>query len=192
MPSPLAATSPAGNGTYSSLAASGVTDPSALSPHVEVREERFYGDGGEEGQMRGVFAKKHISTGDVVLVGVAETIDEKRTMHSIQLSEVPPRHADMYAPGRFLNHSCEPNTWAKRNSYGAYTFIARRDISKDEQIFFDYETTEYAIMAMDECFCGEPTCRKMLAGFHKNGRTILDKYQHEVADYLLDHVQPDS
>lgn len=92
----------------------------------------------------GVFAKKSFKKGDVVF------IFKGRVYHRINKEE-----KDTYAnpnsigfgknlwidpTGNFpyINHSCNPNTGIR----GRVTFVALRDIAKDEEITFDYSIIE--------------------------------------------------
>lgn len=63
----------------------------------------------------------------------------------------------MQAPEKFLNHSCEPNTYIRTEQDGRY-LLAMRDAQAGEELLFDYALN--AIGGMDwECCCGAPACR---------------------------------
>ena len=81
----------------------------------------------------------------------------------------------------YINHSCDPNIGVK----GQIILLARRDISPNEEICFDYETTE---MNAEEfaCDCGAKNCRKQITGnawrdpeFQKNNAGYFSWYIEE-------------
>ncbi len=59
---------------------------------------------------------------------------------------------------RFMNHSCEPNTWWLDDD----TMIANRDIQPGEELTYDYATTEITIPFRMKCCCGAPSCRGVI------------------------------
>ena len=58
----------------------------------------------------------------------------------------------MAAPARYINHSCDPNSYTK-----GYSIYALRDIKTGEEITGDYRATS---MYTNEwsCFCGSKNC----------------------------------
>jgi hypothetical protein len=63
-------------------------------------------------------------------------------------------------PGRFLNHSCEPNV---RLGPGLRV-IATRALRPGEQVVVDYATTEEDPFWSMTCRCGSTRCRKVIRG----------------------------
>lgn len=62
------------------------------------------------------------------------------------------------SPGRFVNHSCEPNTEEKNR-----TGIALKDIKTGDETTIDYDKSVY----LDEpfkCLCGSKNCRRFIQG----------------------------
>jgi len=91
----------------------------------------------------------------------------------------------MELPGRFLNHSCDPNVAVGQiNASGSYDFVALRDISDGDEIRFDYETSEYEVGGFDECSCGATTCRGVIRGYKHNKDAIDRLYGGGIAGYL--------
>ncbi len=68
--------------------------------------------------------------------------------------------------GRFINHSCEPNCetqkWLVRGEL-AIGFFALRDISKGEELTFDYNFERYGDKPM-RCYCRSKKCRQFIGG----------------------------
>lgn len=57
---------------------------------------------------------------------------------------------------RFINHSCEPNTFMRRTKDRA-EFYALRDIAKGEELTVDYGESHHE--GRLRCRCGSPACR---------------------------------
>ncbi len=63
------------------------------------------------------------------------------------------------SPFRYINHSCQPNTWMRIGD-GWIRFYARRGISPGEELTCDYGETQHE--GMLPCLCGSPHCRGSL------------------------------
>lgn len=61
---------------------------------------------------------------------------------------------------RFLNHSCEPSAWLRGRE-----LIALRDIRAQEDLSFDYNTTEWDMAEPFACHCGSADCLGTVRGF---------------------------
>jgi hypothetical protein len=61
---------------------------------------------------------------------------------------------------RFFNHSCDPNTVIRER-----TVFARRDIKPEEEITFNYNTTEWEMAEPFICHCGSVNCLQEIRGF---------------------------
>jgi uncharacterized protein len=57
---------------------------------------------------------------------------------------------------RFINHSCQPNTFTRITDTRA-EFYALRDIAKGEELTVDYEESHHN--GKLPCRCGAPNCR---------------------------------
>ena len=57
---------------------------------------------------------------------------------------------------RFVNHSCNPNLVFSDLSE---MFYANKNIQKDTELTYDYETTETWFVEPFHCKCKEPNCR---------------------------------
>ncbi|OGM22391.1 hypothetical protein A2961_00815 [Candidatus Woesebacteria bacterium RIFCSPLOWO2_01_FULL_39_21] len=57
----------------------------------------------------------------------------------------------------YINHSCDPNTWWADDE----TLVAKRDIKENEEVTYDYATTEITEDTMHKfaCNCGAADCR---------------------------------
>ncbi len=66
-------------------------------------------------------------------------------------------------PARYVNHSCEPNTFVKD-----FCDFALRDIKKGEEITSDYAKEPEPNMNM-KCTCGSKNCRGIIREETKKG-----------------------
>jgi hypothetical protein len=132
----------------------------------------------------GIYASRNFSKGEQVILAKALRIKNKPGSHTIQTGWG--EHAFMDLPARFLNHSCDPNMTLLPNNEGAYDFIALKTVKGDDELNFDYETSEYDMDAKLECLCESARCRQHLRGFRYRKQYILEIYGgNNVAPYLL-------
>lgn len=131
---------------------------------------------------KGVFAARDFKKGEVVVKW--DTSHKLTTEELKKISKDDQNHTDyvgqglyvvMQAPAKFVNHSCEPNTYVKDAQD-----IALRDIKKGEEI-----TTDYSINGVDDwelkCNCGSKKCRKIVYG---DFRKLDAKNKKRLAPYL--------
>ncbi len=87
----------------------------------------------------------------------------------------------------FFNHSCKPNAGVK----GQIILVAREKIKPNEEICFDYETTETqgSVGMGFDCHCGHKSCRKRIEGikwnkadFHQQNREYMSWYLQKKFD----------
>jgi SET domain-containing protein len=100
----------------------------------------------------GVFAGKNFRKGEIVIQW-----DFSHMLTKADLKELPEeekryvaylnkKYILMQPPARFVNHSCD---------------VAKRDISKGEEITSDYSGTETKDFEM-KCTCGSKNCRALI------------------------------
>ncbi|MEO1330552.1 MAG: SET domain-containing methyltransferase [Pseudomonadota bacterium] len=150
-------------------------EPASASPDVTVRETDDRG--------KGVFALRAFAPGERVARGRAIAPSPTRTRHSLQMDWS--RHVLFDEPGRLINHSCDPNTGVRDNDVGGYDFIALRPIAEGEEISFDYATTEYESIAVEQCLCGAKTCRGRSGGYSFLPSDHPAKVAGLIAGYIL-------
>lgn len=126
---------------------------------IELRDKDGY---------KGVFAKETI-TADSVIFYLKGTMSSSPTKYTIQLS----RHRHLSFPTirkiddeldycwQYLNHSCEPNGYINAVDR---TFRALREITADEEINFNYLTTESVMAVPFTCNCGSANCFGFIQG----------------------------
>ena len=128
------------------------------SSFLNVRSSRIH--------RKGVFTVTHFSQGDLI-----KTLDDSRVVdpdHPLnsKLDEYE-HHCDWLAggkqilmptPERFINHSCEPNTYVRTENELRHV-IALREIQAGEEITYDYLLNCHGGV-MWKCNCGKLNCRK--------------------------------
>jgi len=82
-------------------------------------------------------------------------------------------------PWCFMNHSCKPNTYDQWDADNLAEFRVTKNITKGEELTYDYNKEQYDYKSPFVCRCGSESCRGMICGF--NG---LDSKEQE--SLLLD------
>lgn len=138
--------------------------------------EKFYIAHSKFGQ--GLYAKKNIKMGENILKFTGAIIDFNKAVLKAPGYEGDPLqisksiYVNLQPPGRFVNHSCEPNAGIKND----IELVALRNIKVGEEIYFDYSTTmdeDYWVM---QCGCGSTNCRKVIKDFKYLPSHIKRKY----------------
>ena len=115
-----------------------------------------------------VVAMRPIPAGAFIM-GVTGIVTHRPTRFSLQVSatdhiSVPPGLSDAEAmdafPWRFLNHACEPNARISHDQ----TVVAVRAIMENDEVTFNYNTTEYDMAAPFACQCGTVRCVGVVRG----------------------------
>ncbi len=158
---------------------------SVLSNKVEIRTNSLNG--------KGIFAKENIKKGEIVFIKGGHILTRDEIFSSGVINSYFPI-SDEYFLGAtnkdeedqiklYQNHSCNPNV----GLHGEITFIAMRDIEKDEELTVDYafiDNEDYSF----ECTCGSNNCRKIITGFDWKIKELQDKHYEYFAQYLKDKI----
>ena len=114
---------------------------------------------------KGVFAVEPIKKGEVVLKwDMSHKLKQDDLKH---LSQYDKDHLNyigkgqyivMASPEKYVNHSCNPNTYVKNGKDVALCYI-----KKGEEITTDYSANSLKSWQM-ECHCGNKNCRKIIEG----------------------------
>ncbi len=155
---------------------------SYLSPSIEVRAHPAKGG-------LGLFARQPIRAGSLLVVWGGDIysydqylqVPEARRPHFVQVEE------DLYlgAPDRpepadYVNHSCSPTA----GLVGQITLVALRDIMADEEICFDYATSDGSPYDEFECACGAADCRGRVTGLDWQRPDLQTRYAGYFSPYL--------
>ena len=132
-----------------------------------------------------IFATKPFKVGDIVMVGIIKGVLSGNHAHASQISENEyVLHAGLISK---VNHSCDPNCGIRVNETGAHDFIARKDISLNEEITFYYAMRNYTIDHFpQQCMCGSARCRGRITGWKDLPDEKKKEYEGFVAPYLLE------
>ncbi len=158
---------------------------SRLSPKVEVRNESING--------KGIFAKEDITKGEIVFIKGGHILTKDQIFSSEICDSYFPISDEYYLGSTnkeeeesiklYQNHSCNPNV----GLHGEITFVAMRDIKKDEELTVDYAFIDNENYSF-ECTCGSPDCRGTITGFDWKIKELQDKYYDYFAQYLKDKI----
>ena len=123
-------------------------------PEIEVREIRE--------RVRGLFANQQIKKGNIILMLRGKKIS-KPTKTSIQIGDK--QHIED-SKGGFINHHCNPNAeinvhldfmgsnpTSRNETNTTALVVAKKTISKGDEITFDYTTTEEKLAVPFLCDC---------------------------------------
>jgi D-alanine-D-alanine ligase-like ATP-grasp enzyme len=80
---------------------------------------------------------------------------------------------------RPMNHSCDPNAWLE-----GLNLVARRDISRGEEIRVDYATYGGNILSAFDCSCGATNCRGIVRP-DDHVQPFMARYQDHLSDYVV-------
>jgi len=130
---------------------------------------------------KGLFVREDVKKGSHIIEYIGELVDEQEYLRRYSLYKSRSIAEDYFATikrnefldatvwgnhGRFVNHSCNPNSRFKkirlRGSNITLLFIAaKRDIRKGEEITvsYDWYKSETEAIDLDECKCGSLNCR---------------------------------
>lgn len=142
---------------------------------------------------KGAFAAGDFRRGDRIL-----EIDDSRVVTEdapLQESEGErERHCDylaggkvvlMQPPERYINHSCDPNSFV-RTVDGVRWVFALRDISKGEEITYDYCINGIGDVVW-RCNCGSERCRGMIhSDFFHPPRWLQLEYLPLLDDWFVE------
>jgi uncharacterized protein len=145
----------------------------------------------------GLFAKRKIRKGEIIATfkgGIKRVIIKNKKdsenfagTHLMGLAKtlwlVPKKEDPLY----YTNHSCSPNSGIK----GKVRLYALRNIGKDEEITFDYSTTEEDMFWYMQCNCGVNKCRKIIRSIqylpYKNFQEYLPYVPSHFREVYIKH-----
>ena len=111
---------------------------------------------------KGVFAERNFKKGEIVLKWnvshrlTKEEVDRLQEEENVYVSYVNGKYTLMQSPDRFVNHSCDANTYTDN-----FCDVAKKDIKKGEEITSDYSEDEIPGFEM-KCNCGSKNCRGII------------------------------
>lgn len=125
---------------------------------VEVHESPIHGVG--------VFAKRRFGRGERIfafddsrIVDDEHPLDRSKDESEVHCDWFPDHVILMGEPERYLNHRCEPNSYAATDDSGRRWLVAYRDIDAADEITHDYLIDAFGRDRWD-CRCDHPLCRR--------------------------------
>lgn len=91
---------------------------------------------------------------------------------------------DIQYPYIKLNHSCEPNLGIDTSR----CFVALRDITKGEELTFDYSITDNEEDWQMECYCGADSCRRTVRSIQHTPSDSLMKSFPYLPGHFKKHI----
>ena len=141
---------------------------------------------------RGVFAGRYFEPGQPIVTvgGPVLAVSEMLALgpdraYALQIGTGEFLH--LIPPGRYLNHSCDPNAGIAEERM----LIALREIVPGEEIRFDYSTAMRGDHWTMECRCGEYLCRRVVLDFHHLPPITQNRYLQLgiVQRFIVDEVR---
>ena len=143
------------------------------------------------GKGRGVFAGRPFTLGEEVLEFLGEVRDVESFQDLTYALQIGPRQFLTASGGvdDFVNHSCEPNCGI-RSVDGRVVLFALQPIAQNDEITFDYSTTQTGGYWSMDCQCGAPHCRGVIGDFKDLPEKVKAFYVESkaVLPYLIDEV----
>ncbi|MCD4689055.1 MAG: SET domain-containing protein-lysine N-methyltransferase, partial [Desulfuromonadaceae bacterium] len=130
----------------------------------------------------GLFAKENFNSDDVIFSKTLTSLLDQPDKFSIQVD-----HNNHFNPNNEVlaktNHSCAPNT---KITYGKRTIklVALKSVSIDEELTFNYLTTEYTLANPFKCNCGSIDCFQDIRGYRDLSPSQKQSLQPYVLNYL--------
>ncbi len=162
-----------------------------LNQRIEVR--------GSDIEGRGLFAREPIAAGEFIWQKEAD----ERAYTQAEIEALPAEQQKNFynysyqvAPdlfygtpegkagddGDYMNHSCDPNTWFEPDG----SMSARRNIEMDDEITYDYATSESRSDFSLACRCGSALCRGTVLGTDlKNLPELRARYGVHIMPHVL-------
>lgn len=156
---------------------SSLSQPLLADTHIRVRHSTIHGNG--------MFATRKIPADARIIEYEGKRISEAQAEKRFGLDPDNPHHTFFFSlesgklidggdqgnDARWINHACEPNCEAQEEKGRVYIH-ALRDISRGEELFYDYglvieEKMSKALKKAYACRCGAASCRGTMLALAK-------------------------
>ena len=147
-----------------------------------------------EGKGVGVFADRNFNNGEDIISFENTLVDrDHASSEAVQVTDDKYLDTEWLVAEAFINHSCNPNAKLDlRLDRPSSAYVAIRDIAKDEEITFNYLSTEYDMVQNDgdfKCVCGFPRCHHYIRGFKYLTRERQEELKPLLLPYLADKLR---
>jgi len=137
-----------------------------------------------------LFANKPFKKGDEIAYCKGHLVPAKKsTPEAVQLNNALFYDTKYLVPEDFINHSCNPNAHLDLKNR---RFIAIEKIKKNEEINFNYLTTEYDMKTYKsdfKCICSAKNCLKDIKGFKYLNKGQKEKLIPYLSPFLLSKLK---
>jgi SET domain-containing protein len=154
--------------------------------NVAVKKSRISG--------KGVFSSKNFREGDFIFeiddsYVVSDPSRLTKEQHEFELDYLADgKIVIMQVPEKYMNHSCDPNSYMKTVN-GIRKVFAMRDIQKGEEIVGDYSINGHNEGTF-KCRCGSKNCRLVYQGnFFKLPKALQKKYLPYLDDWFVEQFK---
>jgi uncharacterized protein len=142
------------------------------------------------GKGLGVFADRNFKKGEIVIQFKAEIVPaSKATAEAVQIDTDKFIDTKWLVPEAFINHSCSANT---RIDLESFRYVAIKNIRKNDEITYNYFTTEYDSVKYHEdfkCMCGSKNCMGWIKGFKYLTHSQKLKLKPFLSPFLLKKLE---
>jgi SET domain-containing protein len=144
---------------------------------------------------KGIFALRKINKGETVAYFGGDII----RIEDFDALPEPVQHFPYHVTDRFLfgpskvaqlddtdnwNHSCDPNVGFK----GQISLVAMRDITKGEELTFDYAMCMTSTIVNMECECGVAICRKKIKSTDWKRPELQKRYKGFFQPFIAEKI----
>jgi uncharacterized protein len=142
-----------------------------------------------EGKGLGVFANRNFKKGETVIQFKADIVSAAQaTAEAVQIDIDKFIDTKWLVPEAFINHSCSANMKIDLENF---QYVAIRNIKKNEELTYNYFTTEYDSVKYHEdfqCACGSKNCLGRIKGFKYLTRTQKLNIKPYLSPFLLKKI----
>jgi hypothetical protein len=158
-----------------------------IDPRIEICVSSIHG--------KGMFACEPIQKGEVVVVWGGQVFSEAnikagkaKERSIVQIDEgfyIASKLDEPEELDEYTNHHCDSNIWMQDE----VTLVARRNIDKGEELTIDYALWETDPSWQMLCYCGSPSCRRVVTGNDWKLPELRIRYQEHFSPYIVARIQ---
>lgn len=138
-----------------------------------------------ENKFRSLITKRAYAKGETICTIPSDNVVDKPNRYTVQIGRN--EHTDV---GKLaaLNHSCDPNVFLDTENM---VMVARKDLTKGEELSFFYPSTEWEMAAPFICLCGASNCIHVVAGARFLPLSTLEHHylNHHIREMMIELLQ---
>jgi len=160
-----------------------------MKENIEIKKTKTKG--------KGVFVTRNFKKGEIVFINLRGKLVKRKDLkkkliknEGDHLNEIDKNTWEiMNSPGRFVNHSCDPNTITKESAKKRVPYIALKPIKKGEEITGDYRINAHTGNTW-KCYCGSKNCLgKVTSDFFTLNEKLQKKYLPYSSKFIKDEYK---